>query len=369
VRISCPKDDLLRDLQVVARGVSQRSSVQILSGVLIDAQSAESPVELAATDMELSVRAKLLADVHEPGRVVVPGRLLLDIVRHLPAQQVVLASGDGPGLLSLECGASRYSLHTYDPDDFPRLPEVDHGRTFGVDRSTFLSAAQRVLRAASSDDSRPVLTGVLVEFASGVLTMAATDSYRMAVRTTPLEGGPPEDLTAIVPARALSDLVRIAASVEGEGLEIVVEENQVLFGTGDVWLGARRIEGQFPEFRRLLPETFEHEVTLPRAEFADVIARVEVLAGRSPLRLAFAPGELTVSAQTQEVGEGRESLPCDFKGEPLEIGFNPAFLREGVESIPGDSVVLKLITPLRPGLLTGGTDDYWYLIMPIRLAS
>ena len=120
--------------------------------------------------------------------------------------------------------------------------------------------------------------------------MAATDSYRMAVRTTPLEGGPPEQLTAIVPARALSDLVRIAAAVGGEGLEIVVEENQVLFGTAEVWLGARRIEGQFPEFRRLLPETFEHEVTLPRAEFADVIARVEVLAGRSPLRLAFAAG-------------------------------------------------------------------------------
>jgi DNA polymerase-3 subunit beta len=369
VRISCPKDDLLRRLQVVARGVSQRSSVQILSGVLIDAPSAEAPVGLSATDMELSVRASLAADVHEPGRVVVPGRLLLDIVRHLPAQEVVLASGEGPGLLTLECGASRYSLHTYDPDDFPRLPEIDHGRTFEVAGGTFLQAAERVLRAASRDDSRPVLTGVHVEFCEGVLTMAATDSYRMAVRTTTLEGGPPEQLTAIIPARALSDLIRVHAAVEGEKLEIVVEENQVLFGTAEVWLGARRIEGQFPEFRRLLPETFEHEVSLPRAEFADVIARVEVLAGRSPLRLAFQPGELTVSAQTQEVGEGRESLPCDFRGEPLEIGFNPAFLREGVESIPGDSVVLKLITPLRPGLLTGGTDDYWYLIMPIRLAS
>jgi DNA polymerase III subunit beta len=369
MRISCPKDDLLKQLQVVGRGVSQRSSVQILSGVLIEAPSAEEPVLLAATDMELSVRARLLADVHEPGRVVVPGRLLLDIVRHLPAQQVTLASGEGPGQLTLECGASRYSLFTYDADDFPRLPEIDHGRTFGVDRDTFLQAADRVLRAASRDDSRPVLTGVLVEFADGVLTMAATDSYRMAVRTTKLEGGPPEQLTAIVPARALSDLLRISAAVGGEGLEIVVEENQVLFGAADTWLGARRIEGQFPEFRRLLPETFEHEVSLPRAEFADVIARVEVLAGRSPLRLAFTPGELTVSAQTQEVGEGRESLPCDFRGEPLEIGFNPAFLREGVESIPGDTVLLKLITPLRPGLLTGGTDDYWYLIMPIRLAS
>ena len=137
-----------------------------------------------------------------------------------------------------------------------------------------------MLRAASRDDSRPVLTGVLVEFADGVLTMAATDSYRMAVRTTKLDGGPPEQLTAIVPARALSDLIRISAALPRRGqLEIVVEENQVLFGTADVWLGARRIEGQFPEFRRLLPDTFEHEVSLPRAEFADVIARVEVLAG------------------------------------------------------------------------------------------
>src|SRR5258706_13944779 len=131
----------------------------------------------------------------------------------------------------------------------------------------------------------------------------------MAWRTTPLEGGPPEDLTAIVPGRALPALVRRAPPVGGEGLERAVEENQVLFGTGDVWLGARRIEGQFPEFRRLLPETFEHEVSLPRAEFADVIARVEVLAGRSPLRLAFTPGELTVSAQTQEAGEGPEWRP------------------------------------------------------------
>ncbi len=162
MHISASKDDLLKHLQVVGRGVSQRSSVQILSGVLIEAISGEEPVQLAATDMELSVRAKLLVDVHEPGRVVVPGRLLLDIVRHLPAQQVELRSGDGPGLLTLECGASVYSLHTYDADDFPRLPDIDYGRTFAVDKETFLGAADRVLRAASRDDSRPVLTGVLV---------------------------------------------------------------------------------------------------------------------------------------------------------------------------------------------------------------
>ena len=168
--------------------------------------------------------------------------------------------------------------------------------------------------------------------------MAATDSYRMAVRTTPLEGGPPEDLTAIVPARALCrPRPHLGLRRRRGHSRSSSRRTRCSSAPADVWLGARRIEGQFPEFRRLLPETFEHEVSLPRAEFADVIARVEVLAGRSPLRLAFAPGELTVSAQTQEVGEGRESLPCDFRGEPLEIGFNPAFLREGVESIPGDT--------------------------------
>ena len=289
MRISCPKDDLLKHLQVVARGVSQRSSVQILSGVLIDASSSEAPVELAATDMELSVRGKLLRrrPRDRPRRRARPAAARHRAPPAGPAGRARVRRG--PGSLTLECGASRYSLHTYDADDFPRLPEIDHGRTFSVDAETFLEAAERVLRAASRDDSRPVLTGVLVEFADGVLTMAATDSYRMAVRTTALEGGPPEQLTAIVPARALSDLVRISSALGGDGLEIVVEENQVLFGTADVWLGARRIEGQFPEFRRLLPETFEHEVSLPRAEFADVIARVEVLAGRSPLRLAFAP--------------------------------------------------------------------------------
>ena len=218
MRISCPKDDLLKHLQVVARGVSQRSSVQILSGVLIDAKDAEAPVELAATDMELSVRGKLAgrrprAGARRRARAASCSTSCATCRRSRSCSQ----SGDGPGLLTLECGASRYSLHTYDADDFPRLPEIDHGRTFGVDKDTFLQAADRVLRAASRDDSRPVLTGVLVEFADGVLTMAATDSYRMAVRTTTLEGGPPEQLTAIVPARALSDLIRISAARRRRG--------------------------------------------------------------------------------------------------------------------------------------------------------
>jgi DNA polymerase III subunit beta len=149
-----------------------------------------------------------------------------------------------------------------------------------------------------------------------------------------------------------------------------VQENQVLFASDGVLLTTRRIEGQFPNYRQLLPESFEHELTLPREELLEVVRRVAVMAQRNaPLRLRFADGELTVSAQTQDVGEGRESIPVPFDGEALEIGFNPDFLRDGIESADGDELRLKLISPLRPSVLQGESDDFSYLIMPIRLAG
>jgi DNA polymerase-3 subunit beta len=187
------------------------------------------------------------------------------------------------------------------------------------------------------------------------------------VKETEVEGTVPE-LEAIVPARALGELTRIA--VEGEKLALGVHENQVVFGASDAWLTTRRIDGQFPNYKQLVPEAFEHELTLPREELLDVVRRVSVMAQRnSPLRLRFADGELTVSAQTQDVGEARESLPVSFGGEALEIGFNAEFLRDGVESVAGDQVRLKLISPLRPAVMQGDSDDFLYLIMPIRLAG
>jgi DNA polymerase-3 subunit beta len=283
---------------------------------------------------------------------------------------VSIALAEGGGLATIEAGASEYRLHTYSADDYPELPEIDRERLFTVEREAFLEAIERVHHAASRDEARPVLTGVHLELGLGTLTVAATDSYRLAVRTTTLEGGPVEDIQAIVPARALGELVRIAQGSSASSVEIVAERNQMLFGIDDVWLSARVIEGQFPNFRALRPDAFEHEVLLPRAELAEVLSRMELLAQRtSPLRLRFEPGELTVSAATQEVGEGRERLPCDFRGEPLEIGFNAAYLRDGVMAVGGDEVHLKLISSLRPGLLTAGDDDFWYLVMPIRLSG
>jgi DNA polymerase III subunit beta len=365
LKANCSRDELTRALGIVSRGVSTRTTVQILAGILL--QASEGRLDLAATDMELSLRTSLEAQVESDGSVVVPGRLLLELARLLPDADVSIEHKLEEAAVEVRSGSATYRLHTYNAEDFPRLPEAAAADRHEVDRETLLETVARVSRSASRDESRPVLTGVLMRFEPGKLVMAATDSYRLSVKETEVEGSVPE-LEAIVPARALGELARIAQA--GEGIELGVHENQVVFSTGDALLTTRRIDGQFPNYKQLVPETFDHELSLPREEVLDVVRRVAVMAQRnSPLRLRFGDGELTVSAQTQDVGEARESLPVPFSGEPLEIGFNAEFLRDGVESVTGDQLRLKLISPLRPAVLQGEDDDFLYLIMPIRLAG
>jgi DNA polymerase-3 subunit beta len=304
------------------------------------------------------------------GAVVVPGRLLVDIVRLLPAGDVTLAHDRDESTLELTCGAASYRLNTYRAEDFPRLPEVDADELVEVDREALLTTIARVGRAASRDESRPVLTGVLVRLEPTALVMAATDSYRLAVKETSLTGNGGHELEAIVPARALGELVRVAQAATDAPVRLGVQENQVVFTVDDVVLTARRIDGQFPNFRQLRPESFDVEIRLAREEVLDAVRRVGLMAQRNaPLRLRFAEGELTIQAQSQDVGEASESLPISYAGDVLEIGFNPDFLREGLESVSEDEVRLQFLTPLRPGLISGSGDDFWYLIMPIRLAG
>ncbi len=363
MKISCARDELALKLGIVSRGVSTRSAVQILSGILLQAEAGV--LQLAATDMELSLRTTLEAQVEGEGAVVVPGRLLVDLVRLLPDNEVLIEHRLEENTLQVTCGTAEYRLRTYGVEDFPRLPEVAAGSLSAVKAEPLLETIARVGRAASRDESRPVLTGILARFEAGKLVMAATDSYRLSVKETPLEEKLPE-LEAIIPARALEELRRVAGG--SEEIELGVQENQVVFVAGGVTLTTRRIDGQFPNYKQLLPETFEHELTLPREELLEVVRRVAVMAQRNaPLRLSFADGELTISAQTQDVGEARESLPAPFSGEPLEIGFNPEFLRDGIDSVDGPEVILKLINPLRPGLIQGAGETFSYLIMPIRL--
>jgi DNA polymerase-3 subunit beta len=225
MRIVCNRDELADKLQIVGRGVSTRTTVQILAGIML--RAAGERLVLSSTDMEISLRLGLDAQVEEEGAVVVPGRLLVDIVRLLPPGEVTISHGAGEGLVGLVCGSASYKLHTYAAEDFPRLPEIDEETTFSIDRDALLDTIARVSRSASRDESRPVLTGILVRFESGKLVMAATDSYRLSVKETPLADGPGQELEAIVPARALSELARIAQALEADRIEVGVQENQV----------------------------------------------------------------------------------------------------------------------------------------------
>jgi DNA polymerase-3 subunit beta len=364
VKVTCRREDLVAALTIVARAVSSRGSVQVLGGVVM--QGHDGALQLAATDMELSLRTTIPAELDGDGIIVAPGKLLSDLVRLLPADTVVLLHRAADGTAELTSGSYNSRLNIFAAEDFPRLPSVDIA-LHEVDAASLVATIDRVSRSASRDESRPVLTGILVRFEGESLVMAATDSYRLSVKETKLEKPGPE-LEAIIPARALTELTRLAAGAET--VKLGVSDNHVVFGVGNVWLTTRRIDGQFPNYKQLIPETYEVELELPRTEFLDVVRRAAVMAQRNtPLRLRFAEGELTVSAQSQDVGETRETIPAPYQGEALEIGFNADFLREGLESVQADTVLLRLINPLRPGLISSTGDTFSYLIMPIRLAG
>ncbi len=367
MKISIERDALLGQLQTVSRVASTRSSIQALSGVQLAV--AEAVCELRATDMDVGLRVPLPAEVEREGIVVLPARLLVDVVRSLPANAVSLELRASEQDVELISGKASFHIRTLRGEDFPPFPEPDPASAVSLPASAFISTALKVAGSASRDETRPVLTGILVSASERELRMVATDSYRLSVKETALESALSAAFEVNVPARALQELARVSSHGEDEQLSVSVRQNQVLFVLGRVVLSSRLIDGQFPNYRQLLPEAFEHELHVSGSELTDVVRRVSLLAQKNaPLRLAFAPGELTVSAQTPDVGEAQESLPVAFQGEPLEIGFNPEFLRAGLEAIEDGDVLLKLISPLRPGLIEAADESgFKYLIMPIRL--
>ena len=367
MKLAVSRETLLARLGVAVRGVSTRSAIQTLAGVLIRVDDGKA--ELQATDMELGIRVALEVTGSEDGTAVVPGRLLLDVVRSLPKDELTLEYRAAQHDVEVVSGPARFHLRTLPAEDFPKLPEAPSAGVLTVPAEAFVDTIARVARAASRDETRPHLTGVLVSANERELRMVATDSYRLSVKETNLGEPLSGSLEANVPARTLQELQRIAVAGESETIGVAALENQVVFTVDDVVLSSRLVEGRFPNYQQLLPDSYEHELRVNRVELLEVVRRVSLLAQKNaPLRLRFAEGSLDISAQTPDVGEASESLPVPFGGEPLEIGFNPEFFRDGLESAESDELLLKLISPLRPGLIQSGDDGgFLYLVMPIRL--
>ncbi len=366
LKLTTKRTELVAKLSVVSRAVSTRAATQALSGILLTAS--ETGVALAATDGELGLRTEMEAEVAGGGTALLPGRLLAELARSLGEESVEIELRESTRDVEIRSGGSSFHLRTLPAEDFPSLP-AEGPEPLKIPAAALAQTVELVARAASRDDMRPVLTGVLVSASGQEMTMVATDSYRLAVKRTELETAIGGEIEANIPAKALRELARLVAAGEVEDVAVSLLANQAVFRAGGILLNTRLIDGQFPNFRQLLPESYEHDVRLPRSEFLDVARRVSQLAQRNaPLRLSFSQGELKISASTPDVGDAEEAMPAAFDGEPLEIGFNPEFLRDGIESVEGDEVMLRLISPLRPGLLQPvDSEDFRYLVMPIRL--
>src|SRR5215210_438232 len=366
LKLTVSRETFLARLGIAVRGVSTRSAIQTLAGVLIKVDGERA--ELQATDMELGVRVGLAVGDSSDGTAVVPGRLLLDVVRSLPKDELTLEYRSSKQDVEVISGPARFHLRTLPAEDFPKLPDQPDSGLLTVPADAFVDTIGRVARAASRDETRPHLTGVLVSASDKELRMVATDSYRLSVKETPLAEPLSGSLEANVPARTLQELGRIAGGEAGT-IGVAALENQVVFTVDDVVLSSRLVEGRFPNYQQLLPDSYDHELRVNRAELLEVVRRISLLAQKNaPLRLRFSEGAVEVSAQTPDVGEASEALPIPFGGEPFEIGFNPEFFRDGLESAESDDLVLKLISPLRPGLIQSGDEGgFLYLVMPIRL--
>ncbi|MEA2298811.1 MAG: polymerase subunit beta [Solirubrobacteraceae bacterium] len=369
MKISLATSELVRQLQTAARVASTRSAIQALAGVRIDA--GPDATEMLATDMEVGLRLRLDADVQRPGTVVLPARLMLDVARALSGTAVTLELRDAEHDVEIVSGSTTFHLRTLRTDDFPPLAAGGESEETSVriPAQAFVDTVAKVARSASRDETRPILTGILVSASDSELRMVATDSYRLSVKETALETPLTQPFEANVPARALQELARIVGAVQAETITVSPRQNQIVFEFDGVVLSSRLIDGQFPNYRQLLPETSEHELRVAREELTEVVRRISLMAQKNaPVRLAFSPGELTVSARTPDIGEASEALPIPFQGEPFDIGFNPEFLRDGLESVESEDLVLKLTSPLRPGLIESADGSgFVYLVMPIRL--
>lgn len=362
MRLTCDRDALSDAIAVAARGVSNRSTLPILTGILMRAE--DGTVVLQATDLEIAVRHALPAEVETQGTVVVPARLFSDMTRSLPEGAVKMDTASGS--LAIDCGKAEFSLRILPSEDFPKFPEVTPEQRCEVPADTFGAITKQVLKAVSKDETRPVITGVLMVVEGEDIKMVATDSYRLAIREAKLQkGGDP--ITAIVPAKALEEASRVVEADAGP-VEIGLSQNQAVFTQGTTTFVSRLIEGQFPKYQQLIPAHSETKVVVDREGFLAAVRRVSLFAQHNAaLRVTIGESEVTLSAATQDVGEASEAFAAEINGEPVEIAFNHTYLIDGLTSVSDEEVVMEITSPLKPGLIRAASGDFTYLLMPIRL--
>ncbi len=374
MKVTVNQQQLAHGLSIVARAVSPRSTLPVLANVLVATD--EGRLRLSATNLELGITCWIGAQIIEEGAITVPARTLTDLVNTLPSEPVQLALNTRSQTLNVRCGTSNTDIKGIDAQEFPPVPVPDLVEGVALNVADFKDMIQQVVFAVSTDEARPVLQGVLMTITGSEVTLAATDGFRISVRKAPLSN-PVRPVTAIIPGRALAELARIAADGE-ETMTMVVPpgRGQVIFHLKDAELVSQLIDGNFPPYQSIVPRAFKTHTILSTASFGKACRQAEIIArdGNNVIRLSLyphgdAPGEMEISAQTEETGNSEVKLDATIDGPQLVIAFNVRFLREVLDVIHTPNVALETNANNTPALIRPvGDEEFQHVIMPMHLA-
>jgi DNA polymerase-3 subunit beta len=377
VKISCLQENLAKGLSIVGRAVASRSTLPVLSNVMLATDSGR--LKLSATNLELGINCWVGAKVAEEGATTVPARLLTDFINSLPPEQIDLELAVRTQTLNARCARFEANIKGIDAQEFPIIPTADDGEhAIRLEPEALRQMIEQVVFAAATDESRPILTGVLARFEGDRLTMAAADGFRLSVRGAPLAQPVDETIEVIIPARALGELARISADQE-DWVEVVITpaRNQILFHLRDIDLVSQLIEGRFPDYRQIIPASYTTRTVLDTSGFLKV-ARVSHLFARDAaniVRLEVAPGDelmpghITLAATSAELGDNVGQLDASIEGDPLEIAFNAKYLIDVLSVMDTAQVALETSSASSPGVLRPiGDDDFVHVIMPMHLS-
>lgn len=363
MKFRCERDVLAEALATAGRAATSRTgTLPVLSGVRLEVQGDE--LSVMGTDLELAIRLTLTVGGERDGAVVVPARLVADIVRSLPAGAVDVSLGDEE--LSISSGRSQFSVRPLGLDDYPQQAEP------AADAVTLASAdvadaLKQVVRAASTDDARAVLTGVLITADDDGVRMVATDSYRLAVRELPESTMLASGQKVLVPSRALNELQRVLGG--SQELTVRLGARDAVFEAGGTRLTTRLIEGEYPNYRNLLPSQHPNVLTVEREALLEALRRVKIMArDATPVRLVLGGDTVQLTAITQDLGTASEEIDARYEGAEMTVAFNPEYLSAGVDALDTDELTLSTMDPMKPAVIRGvGRDDYLYLLMPVRV--
>jgi DNA polymerase III subunit beta len=364
VKFRCERDVLVEALGSAGRAATGRgSALPVLSGVRVELNG--DTLSLTGTDLELTISVQVDVAGEENGVAVLPGRLASEIVRSLPGGGVEVAVDSEQARIA--AGRSEFSLRVLPAEEFPRAP-VASGEPVTLETEALADALSQVVQAASRDDARPILTGVLLAAEPEGLRLVATDSYRLAVRDLPGTTVLGEGQQVLVPSRALQELGRLLPGASS--LTVRLGERDATFEVGGTRLTTVLIEGEFPNYRGLIPQNQPNRLTVGREALLEAVRRVKLLAREAtPVRLAMSNEGLDLVAVTQDVGQAHESLDAKYEGSELTVAFNPDYLLQGIEVAPGDEVTLETVDALKPALVRSAEHpEFLYLLMPVRVS-